>query len=151
MITVMILMILPTVNSQIKQLPEMAPEWFTKLSNEQKYQYFKKAHEIGVSQYEILQEKIKEDKDEVNDYEAALLIIEDNKKFLNKYKPFYPKYGISGGLQGLLNEGWEVDIIGKVAFYKFFWQGRLFICVEGNVKLYEKRGGGTALNFGILF
>ena len=154
----MILIILPMAKSQ-KQLPDNPPEWWYDLSEIEKYQYFKAAHDKAIEIVNFAKKKIEDNKIEIEDKESLLLSLKKNKKFLENYKPFYPKWGFSLGIDFLasynkktliISEMLQLDLIANLNFYIFFFKGRFFITPKIDIKIYENIGGGIGFAVGFL-
>jgi hypothetical protein len=152
----MILTILPMAKSQ-KQLPETPPSWWHDLSDTEKYQYFKAAHDKAIEMVAFAKIKVEENK--IEDKEKLLLMLEENKKFLENYKPFYPRWGFSLGINflasynkeaAIIKEMLQFDLIINTDFYIFFFKGRFFINPKINIKIYENIGGGLGVSIGFL-
>lgn len=159
----MLLTVLLTVNSQeIKRLPEDPPEWWYKMNDHEKYKLLRATHDIAVEQNIKLGEMNNQSKINIEEDEKTLKNIEKNRKFLEDYNPFYPKWGFSFGATGLLGidknynivdmkNFLQTDLIINIDFYKFFWKGRVFIRPGLNLKVYENVSGGLSFSLGFIF
>lgn len=145
--------------NSLTNLPDKAPEWWHELSAADKYQYFKKAYDKAVEMTALAKKKIEEDKADIEIEKETLKMLEENRLFLEKYIPFYPRWGFSFGSTFVvganqdgvtLKEILGIDLTIDADFYVFFFKGRFFIKPGINVKIYENIGGGISFACGFL-
>jgi hypothetical protein len=121
------------------KLPVKAENWWLELTDQEQWEYFRTHYHN-----EILLLEASENSTEV---------LKENKQFIEKQKPFYPKWGFSGNtLVNLYKDELDLklDLILGINFYRFFLKGRIFISPGIQVKVYDTIGGGLNIGLGFL-
>lgn len=139
---------------ELPKPPNKAPGWWYKLTEQEQWSYFRDQSLNYLALRKLLI-------DEIGWNDKYDIQLQNNINFLEKYNPFYPKFGFSGGISFLasynkegnnLLEWLQLDLITHIDFYFFpqFFRGRFFINPEINIKIYESIGGGAGFNLGFL-
>lgn len=142
----MILLISYLSVSYSNQLTDTPPEWWDKLSDTDKYKYFKAATD-GLTEATKELEKAKSSIEKKNNNIDLLLddLDKTNKILKNKW---YPNFGFNLMILGGIDEKLNKDIYVNILCNKYFLHGRLKLDFGGGVKIYDKLGGSLVLGLG---
>ena len=141
MIMIVILIVLK-ISSE--ELPNKPPKWFINLTLQEKWEYYKSAF----NKLETTNEALKTSN---IDLIEADKMINTNTEFLEKYKPYYPVYGINFGFMVLINKNFKPEGNLSLGFSRYFLQGKFFINPEINARVYNDIAVGLGLKFGFTF
>jgi hypothetical protein len=124
------------------------PEWWNKLSDQEKYTYYKTAVNALIDaneQLKIDQASIKTKNDNIN------LLISDLEKSTELLKnKWHPNFGFSALILAGLDEKLNKDVYVNLLFNKYFLTGRIHLDVGAGIKIYEQLGGSLLLGFGFI-
>jgi hypothetical protein len=125
----------------MQPLPEKPPIWFYDLTDVEKWQYARNFSLIAVDFAQQIKGKI-----EVNGtYQTQL---KKNTKFLENYKPFYPKFGAMFNVKFDVDRNLQPDMFIGCDLLLFLFKGRFIISPGFDIKIYNEFGGGLKLGFG---
>lgn len=132
------------VSEEIKLPPEKMPEWWSQKTDEEQYQTFRELAKEYVKINNILDEKMRL-------IEILKYRLETTTDFLQKYKPFKPRFGIHTALITGYYGDFKMELMQNLNFLIFFAKSRLFMSLGGYIKFYDTTKGGGVIGLGFIF
>ena len=126
---------------KMEVLPVDIPEWFYQMDDVEKWQFSRNLSAITVDMAAYL-------KDYMTDNSTIKAALKKNTKFLNAYKPFYPRFGVLVNTKFNIDRALKPDLFVGVDLLIFKLKGRLIISPGLDFKIYNEFGGGLKVGIG---
>jgi hypothetical protein len=128
--------------NQIEKYPEEMPEWFTKLSDQEKYEYLKAERNDLIEMYNLYLAA----NNRTNEIITSIEISNESLKKLRNFIASNMRYGIGPRVIIGLDRSLDIDLYTGLFFDVYFFNGHFAISPEAYIKLLSEMGGGLGFS-----